>query len=63
MAVENKPSQEDGFRESLQDVVAIADRLSLHCHTVQELVELCQSAIEHDWQLRLVMSQMTQKTR
>jgi len=63
----NKAPQQDPqliieqFKDSLKDVVAIAEKLQSHCPTVTDLITICQLAIEHDAQLNLVMSLMQAK--
>ena len=50
---------EQSFRESLQDVITIAGKLSGYCKTVDELVGMLELAKENTAQLRLIMSLMT----
>ena len=58
---ESKPSAEDGFRDSLKDVLVVADKLSLSCLSVEEMIGMVQLALENDGQLRLLMAMVAQK--
>lgn len=51
-------AEEDGFRSSLRDVAAVAERLSPYCATVTEFVEMVQLALQNDGQLRFLMQKM-----
>jgi hypothetical protein len=42
----------ESFRESLRDVVVIAERLE--CRTVEELLGVCNLALDNDGQLHLL---------
>ena len=47
---------EEDFRSSLQDVITIAEKLAPHCKTTEDLVQVSKLAVEHDSQLRLLIS-------
>ena len=49
---------EASFRSSLKDVVEIAEKLSPHCKSVDELVDMLKRAIENDGQLRFLMGRV-----
>ncbi len=54
---ENTPSSlEDSFRESLKDLVTIAEVLGQHCeNSIPRLISLAQFGIENDDQLHILM--------
>lgn len=58
-AVDKQAEYEANFRSSLQDVVTLAEGLSKHCKTVEDLVGMASLAIENDGQLRLIMDIVT----
>ena len=60
IAAEKAAEAEQSFRNSLEDVIAIADGLSRHCKTVEDLIAVSRLAIETDAQLRIVMDLITQ---
>ena len=47
---------EASFRESLKDVVAITEKLQLHCKTTEDLLHIAKMALDSDAQLRLLIS-------
>ena len=58
-----QPSDEevqDNFRDALKDVLTIVEKLSPHCHTLDDLISVAKLAVEDDSQLRLLMSLTTQ---
>ncbi len=54
---------ETSFRNSLEDVITIAEGIKEHCISVQELIGVCKLALDNDGQLRMLMGQMTQPRR
>lgn len=54
---------EASFRSSLQDVIEVAKRLSPHCESVDDLVELLELALTNDGQLRFVMGKVAKRKR
>ena len=54
-------SAADSFRSSLEDVVAVADKLSAYCNTVEEMVGMCKLGLENAGQLSVLMALMQQK--
>lgn len=58
---EQKASAEESFRESLKDVVTIAEKLTPYCQTIDDLVSMANLALENDGQLRLIMSIVASK--
>lgn len=59
----DKISVEDGFRESLKDVVTICEKLSASCQSTSDLTEMLKLALENDGQLRLILSMMTPQSK
>ena len=57
----NQQVTEDTFCESLKDAVAILVRLSPHCRTMEELMSVCELALENDGQLRLLLATLSMK--
>lgn len=53
--MDNTPSVEAGFRESLQDLQAVITALLPLCPTTGELLESVKLAVENDTHLALVM--------
>ena len=53
---ERKPTPEEAFRSSLEDVVVLAGKLTPLCKTVKEMVGVCELALPNDAQLRLLMN-------
>lgn len=51
----------DSFRESLKDVVTIAEKLAPYCQTIDDLVSMANLALENDGQLKLLMSIVASK--
>ncbi len=52
-----KPADvEQGFRESLTDLVAIGEALGEHCESVSDLVQIAHLATTNDGQLKILMS-------
>lgn len=62
-ALEKVAEAEQSFRNSLEDVIAIADGLSRHCKTVEDLIAVSKLAMENDAQLRIVMDLVTQPNK
>lgn len=59
---ENKNLQaEDAFRSSLQDVLAITQKLSSFCSSVEELADMVALALENQGQLKMLMALVMQK--
>jgi hypothetical protein len=58
---DNSKATEDSFRGSLQDVVGICTKLAPVCTSVDELVGICQLAIDNDAQLKLLMREVLSK--
>lgn len=56
-----KQTAEESFRSSLEDVIAISEKLYPYCNSVQDLVGIAKLALENDGQLRLLMSSVLQK--
>lgn len=57
LAEQNNPSLEDSFRESLKDLVTIAEVLGQHCeNSISRLVSLSRLALDSEDQLALLMS-------
>ena len=55
-----KPATEaDSFRSSLEDVVAIAEKLAPHVGSVQDLADVCKLALKNDGQLAILYSMVT----
>lgn len=52
----DKVSVQDSFRDALQDVIAIADKLAPHCTSIAEMVEMLKLAQDNNSQLNLLMS-------
>ncbi len=55
----DKPTQqdiEDSFRNALDDVIAVAEKLSLRCNSISDMLEIVKLAKESDGQLRLLLS-------
>lgn len=59
--MQDKPSTEDAFRDSLKDVVAVAERLKLYYSTIEEFQESCQLAIDNEVHLKLLIGLITTK--
>lgn len=59
--LEKQAEAEDKFRSSLNDVVTIAQKLSIVCHSIEELVGICELALANDAQLRLLIATIQQK--
>jgi hypothetical protein len=53
---EQKPSLEELFRSALQDVELIIEKLSPHCGTLEEMMELIQLARSNNAQLKILHS-------
>jgi len=58
MAEPKKTLTAEEFRSSLQDVVAVLERLAPHCPRTEQLMEVCRIALESDSQLELLISLM-----
>ncbi len=50
---------EESFRESLKDLLVIAQKIGPHCDSVEALIGVCQLAIDNDHQLALLISLVT----
>lgn len=59
--VEQKPTAEEVFRSSLEDVIAISEKLSPICESVDDLIGIAKLALDNAGQLRLLMQQMQKK--
>lgn len=53
---ETKKSVEESFRESLEDVIAIAEKMGTHCKSTSDLTNMLKLALENDGQLSLILS-------
>lgn len=53
---DTKLSQIEEFRNGLEGVVEIAQRLSTHVTSVEDLIGVIKLALENDSQLRILMS-------
>jgi hypothetical protein len=60
---ENKMTPEESFRESLKDVIVVAQMLASHCQTIEELIGMAELALENDGQLRLLMTTVMKKDK
>lgn len=49
---------EDKFRNSLEDVLIVAERLAPTCRTVEELMGMLRLGLENDAMLRLLMNRV-----
>ena len=58
---EQKLSQEEAFRSSIQDVIAIAEKLAPFCKSIDGLISLARLALENDDQLHLLISLVSKK--
>lgn len=61
-----EPTQEEierGFRESLMDVIAVAEKLAPVCRSVEEMIGVVELAVTNDAQMRLLMNSVNQKKR
>ena len=56
---ESKPTAEESFRASLEDVVSIAERLGPYCGSVEELAEMCKLALNNAAQAKLLLEKVT----
>lgn len=64
MPPERTPTQADveaNFRNSLDDIVAVAEKLLPFCHTVEDLIGMAKLATKNDGQLRLLMGMVAGK--
>lgn len=59
--VDKEASAEEGFKSSLEDVVAVASKLAPFCRTVEEMIGMAQLALENEGQLRLLMIMVTKR--
>ena len=59
---EKATSVNDSFRSSLEDIVAISEKLSPVCDSISDLVEMCKLALTNDGQLNLIMNLVTKKS-
>lgn len=53
---EVKPTVEEAFRSTLEDVALIATKLSPYCSETKDLVGMIQLALENDGQLKLLIN-------
>lgn len=60
---EQKLTAEESFRSSLEDVVAITEKLVTLCSSTGDLCEMCRVALTNDGQLALLMDKVTQGRR
>ena len=49
------------FKESLQDVLEVAEKLSPYCHSVEDLLTLLHAALKDDAHLRLIMGKVIKR--
>lgn len=56
-----QPNQNDAFRDNLNDVIAIVQKLGDVCQDLPELLGICKLALENDAQLRLLMERVQKK--
>ena len=56
-----KKSQEQAFRESLQDVVVVVEKMLPLCPSSSDLLDILALALANEAQLRLVLQQVTKK--
>lgn len=49
---------EDKFRDSLQDVITVAERIAPFCRTVDEMIGILQLGLANDAQLRILMNKV-----
>lgn len=59
----DQKSAEVGFRESLQDFVAIGEILLPHCLTPEEMLEVARLALTNDAQLRILLVLLDQRKK
>ena len=55
MGSQDKQNVEQSFRESLEDILRVAEKLLPYCQTVEELIGMVKPALENDAQLRLLI--------
>lgn len=60
---EQKLTAEESFRSSLEDVVAVAERLMGLFPRTEDLLETCQLGLTNDGHLLLLMDKVTQGKR
>ena len=53
---QKKTTQEEGFRQVLEDVLPLVERLAGYCNSLEELSAMCRHALDNEAQLRLLMS-------
>lgn len=58
---EKSTSVSDGFRSSLEDIIAISEKLASVCESIEDLVEICKLALTNDGQLKIIMNLVTKK--
>lgn len=61
MADSRQQTEEQKFRDSFLETLAVIDRLSPYCQTVEELRDVVQLALDSPGQLRLLIATMTTK--
>jgi hypothetical protein len=55
MPPQEKPDPAVSFRDSLQDLIVIVEKLSPYCQNIEDLVGMAQLALENDAQVRVLM--------
>lgn len=60
---EKAAEAEQSFRASLEDVIAVAEGLSKHCKSLDDLVGISRLALDNEAQLRIVMDLVTQPAK
>lgn len=58
MASEEKPTVEDSFRDTLQDVIVVVKKLAPCCRSVNDLIGMAELAMQNDGQLFLLMEKV-----
>lgn len=58
-----KPSVEDSFRASLEDVLVVAEKMAPVCQTVDDLAGMVKLALHNEGQFRLLMEIVTRKAK
>lgn len=56
---EQKLTPEEAFRSSLEDLIAVAEKLAPYCGSVEELVEVCQLAVGNAAQAKLLLEKVS----
>lgn len=56
-----KKTEAESFRESLEDIVAVGEKLAGHAKSAEDLLGMCKLALTNDGQLRLLLKQVKAK--